>query len=100
MIEIEEFELTETELIEPTFLQQLTATLKCWQWGAMHSPRFNDFYVGLNQTPIDFYVVGNGRFLTIAATFYRRIWFMTCIPLSAISQYQQATKSDTSLIWK
>ncbi|MFO0052551.1 MAG: hypothetical protein ACK53Q_06350 [Dolichospermum sp.] len=99
MIEIEEFE-TEVESVEPTFLQQLTATLKCWRWGAMHSPSFSDFYIGLNQSPIELYLLANHRFSTIAMTFYRHIWFMTCIPFSAINHYQESTKSDTSLIWK
>lgn len=95
---IEEFELAEP--IYPSFLQRLTTTLECWRWGAMHSPMFCDFYFGLNQSPIEFKFIGNGKFLTVAITFYSRIWFLHCIPFSAIQQYEEATQSDSTLIWR
>jgi cellulose synthase/poly-beta-1,6-N-acetylglucosamine synthase-like glycosyltransferase len=99
MIEIEEFETTESTT-KPTFIQHLIATLKCWQWGAMHSPKFDDFYWGLNQSPIEINVISGNRFTVFSMAFYSRIWLMTCIPYSAITDYRQATQSDISLIWK
>lgn len=99
MIEIEEFEAIESNT-KPTFVQRLMATLKCWQWSAMHSPQFNNFYWGLNQSPIKFSFIGGNRFTILSVAFYSQIWLMTCIPYSAIMDYSQATESDISLIWK
>lgn len=99
MIEIEELETIESNT-EPTFVQQLIATLKCWQWGAMHNPRFKDFYWGLNQSPIEFNFMSGNTFTVFSVAFYSQIRLMTCIPYSAITDYKQATRSDISLIWK
>lgn len=96
MIEVEVFEPKK----KPNLLTVIGANLKFWIWVAMHSSRFNDVYFGLNQSPIEFYYLGNHRFIKIEITLNKRLWFMYCVPFSIIDDYRKATKKDTSLIWK
>lgn len=82
------------------FIDKLTATLKCWQWGAMHCQKFDEFYLGFNLSPIEFRLNRHRYFSIFHVVFNYDVWLTTYIPYAAINQYYQATKSDVSLIWQ
>jgi hypothetical protein len=65
---------TASEQIFEPFVFEAIATLKCWHWASMHSPKFSDCYFGFDRNPVElmFLPSSSGSFTTLAITFYWR----------------------------
>jgi hypothetical protein len=108
MIEIEEFELTKTELEEGIlrqifvpFVFDAIANIKFWIWVAMHGRRFQDILFGFRKPPIEVYPrAKNDYYTSYVIQINRKPRLGVEVPMTIILDYEARTNIDASLIWK